>query len=231
MKYFIPLLLILLAGCSDSQNTRRYDARALLKHKCGICHNLDMPPKTYEDEKAPPMMAVSFHIKDFMKVDNPAEKRGDFIAFVTDYALHPAAEKSYCDKKSLADYGVMPSQKGNVSEEELRAIAAYVYDTYTKERFLKKMEEAAAFARLPEGERLARRKGCFSCHGIDRQKVGPSFTAIAERGEKPAALAKSIAEGSRGKWPQSRNIPMPAMHDLDASQLRTLSEWIAGLKP
>jgi HD-GYP domain-containing protein (c-di-GMP phosphodiesterase class II) len=57
-----------------------------------------------------------------MKVDNPSEKREKFIAFVTDYALHPSAEKSFCDKESLASYGVMPSQKGNVTEEELEAL-------------------------------------------------------------------------------------------------------------
>jgi cytochrome c len=229
MKLLLSILAaLLLAGCSETPK-RHYDGHALLKRKCSACHNLDMPPKTYENETAPPMMAVVFHVRDFMKVDNPSEKREKFIAFVTDYALHPSAEKSFCDKESLASYGVMPSQKGNVTEEELEAIAAYMYDTYTKEAFLKKMEEAAAFARLPKGERLARREGCFGCHGLNERKVGPSFTEIAAKERDPDILAERIRSGSRGRWPESRNIPMPPMKDLNATALRQLSEWIADL--
>jgi len=75
MKLLLSILAaLLLAGCSETPK-RHYDGHALLKRKCSACHNLDMPPKTYENETAPPMMAVVFHVRDFMKVDNPSEKR------------------------------------------------------------------------------------------------------------------------------------------------------------
>ncbi len=222
---FLPVILILLSACS-TENSRHYDAQKLLAEKCAKCHNLDMPPKTYEDEKAPPMMAVAFHVKDFMPVRNPADKKPAFVAFVTDYVLHPAASKSFCDKQSLESYGLMPSQKGNISRPELEAVAEYIYDTYTKEVFLKKMQEANAFARLPEGERLARTYGCFSCHDTAGRKVGPSFSDIAGRYRDAGRISESIENGSRGKWPESRNIPMPPRHDLNASVCRILASWI-----
>jgi cytochrome c len=230
LPYIILLpVLVMLYGCSDKGPERRYDAKALLHEKCARCHNLDMPPKTYENETAPPIMAVTFHIRDFMKVDNPAEKRSRFIAFVADYALHPSAEKSFCDEESLKSYGLMPSLEGNITRPELEAVAAYLYDTYTKETFLKKMQEANAFARLPKGEQLARREGCFGCHDLKLQKVGPTFTAIAEHYRDAGVITESIRNGSRGKWEESRNIPMPARKDLNTTARRTISEWITGL--
>ena len=230
--YYLLLLLavIMAAGCGEKRSERRYDGKALLLQHCARCHNLDMPPKTYENEAAPPIMAVTFHVRDFMKVDNPADKRPRFIAFVADYALHPSAGKSFCDKESLESYGLMPSLEGNITRPELEAVAAYLYDTYTKDAFLKKMEEASAFARLPKGEQLARRHGCFVCHDLKLQKVGPTFTAVAARYGNADIIAHSIKNGSRGKWEISRNIPMPAMKDLNATQLELLSSWILHLK-
>jgi len=223
------LALLLITGCGDKPPERHYDAKALLHQTCARCHNLEMPPKTYKNEAAPPMMAVAFHVKDFMKVDNPAEKRPRFIAFVADYALHPSAAKSFCDKESLKSYGVMPSLEGAITPGELEAVAAHIYDTYTKEQFLKRMEEANAFARLPEGEQLARQKGCFVCHDLQLKKVGPTFTAVAARYSDADLIAQSIRNGSRGKWEESR-IPMPAIRELNATQLHTITRWILGLK-
>jgi len=227
--FFLILLTILTAGCGEKRSQKHYDGKALLEHKCARCHNLDMPPETYENEVAPPIMAVTFHVRDFMKVDNPAEKKHRFIAFVADYALHPSADKSFCDKASLESYGVMPSMEGNITAPELEAVAAYLYDTYTKEAFLKRMEEAAAFARLPEGEQLARQQQCFACHDIERQKVGPTFTAIAQRYKSADVIEEGIRNGSRGRWETSRS-PMPSRKDLNATQLELLSTWILQLK-
>ena len=68
------LTLVLFAGCKEEKHID-YDAKKLIKVKCQSCHNLDMPPKTYPEEVAPPMMAVAFHIYDFIKAPNPSEKK------------------------------------------------------------------------------------------------------------------------------------------------------------
>ncbi len=224
----LPVVLaLLIAGCGDSKPKQHYDAKALLHSKCESCHNLDMPPKTYPDEKAPPMMAVTFHVRDFMKVDNPSEKRRKFIEFVVNYALNPSEEKSFCDKKSLEDYGLMPSQKGKVTPEELEAIAGYMYDHYDPEKFMKLMQEQARLAALPAWQRVTEQKNCLGCHGLKEDKIAPAFARIAKRygdvGKEE--LMKSIRNGSRGKW-KGFKLAMPPFKDLDDDDLNAVAAWI-----
>jgi len=223
-------IALLFIGCTDSKPKQKFNAQNLLLEKCSSCHNLDMPPKTSPDEKAPPMMAVTFHIRDFMKVNNPSEKKQKFIDFVTDYAINPSAEKSFCDKKSLQDYGVMPSQKGKVSKEELQAIASYMYEHYDPEKFMKLMQEQARLAALPVYKRVIEQKNCLSCHDIEKKKIAPSFKSIAKRYNinQINELIKSIKNGSRGKWEETK-LPMPPFKDLKDSEIKPVVEWILSL--
>ena len=230
-KTILPICAALLfVGCSDSKPKHHYDAHALLERKCASCHNLDMPPQTFPDEKAPPMMAVTFHVRDFMKVENPSEKRQKFIDFVVDYALNPSADKSFCDKKSLEDYGLMPSQKGKVTPEELEAVAAYMYDHYDPEKFMKLMQEEARLAALPPYKRVMEQKNCLSCHSIDKEKLAPSFKHIAKRydSNQSSEIEKSIKNGSRGKW-KGFKLSMPPFKDLDDEDIEAVTEWILRL--
>jgi len=219
----LPVMIVVFGGCN--QKEIHYDGEALLKSKCASCHNLNMPPKTYKDEKAPPMMAVAFHVKDFMKVDSPSDKKPKFIDFFKDYVLYPDASKSFCDKESLESYGLMPSQKGNVTEDEVGAIAEYVYDYYDQEKYLTKMKEKAAFDALPLGEQLATQKGCLTCHGITTKKAAPSFMKIAQ---KPYdEISDTIANGSRGRWKGFERMTMPAFKQrLSKQEIETLTRWI-----
>ncbi len=228
--YTLSLILFLLifSGC-EHKPQKQYDGKALLESKCASCHNLDMPPKTYKDEKAPPMMAVAFHVKDFMKVSAPTDKKPKFIAFFKDYVIHPSAEKSFCDKESLRSYGVMPSQQGNVTPEEVAAIAEYVYDHYDQKKFLQKMKEEAAFKALPAGEQIATQKGCLTCHGIDRRKAAPAFTVIADKDE--AIIRDTILKGSRGTYQGFERMTMPSFAGrLTRDELDTLTKWIKAQK-
>ncbi len=231
MKTVKPALLCCLAlsmltfsGC-DNKPKKTYDGKALLESKCAACHNLDMPPKTYEDEKAPPMMAVAFHVKDFMKVATPTDKKPKFIEFFKDYVLNPSAEKSFCDKESLKSYGVMPSQKGNVTVDEVGAIAEYVYDYYDQEKFMQMMKEEAAFKALPVGQQVATKKGCLTCHGIQKRKAAPAFSTIAKKPED--VIRQTILKGSHGKYKGFERMTMPPFaNKLTQSELDTLVKWI-----
>jgi len=229
MRYiYISLILLVLAGCEERANNIRYDGRKLLEEKCAMCHNLKMPPSTYEDEKAPPMMAVVFHLKDFMKIRNDEDKARVFIPFIQDYVISPSAEKSYCDKESLKTYGVMPSQDGNVNKEELKAIALYLYDFYDQQKYLKEMQEKAAFDALPKGEQLVQTNGCFNCHDTEKAKVGPSFKMIAQKDAKE--IIEVIQNGSRGRWKGFHNMMMPPFKTkFTEEELNILQEWIHNL--
>jgi len=229
MRYLIGLFTILvLSGCGNNTKKVHYSGATLSEEKCAMCHNLKMPPSTYENEKAPPMMAVVFHLKDFMKIKNDQDKVEKFIPFIQDYVLEPSKEKSYCDEESLKSYGVMPSQKGNVTNEELEAIAEYIYTFYDQQKYLKEMQVKAAFDALPKGEQLIRKKGCLNCHGIDKAKVGPSFKMISNSENK--AIIEIIQNGSQGKWKAFHNMMMPAFKNkFSKEELMILKEWIDSL--
>jgi cytochrome c len=228
MRYIIILLVLLFFTGCENETKIKYDGKALLEQKCAMCHNLKMPPSTYEDEKAPPMMAVVFHLKDFMKINNNQDKVEKFIPFIQEYVIEPSREKSYCDKESLDSYGVMPSQKGNVNEDELEAIAEYMFTFYDQQVYLKEMQAKAAFDALPKGEQLVRKSGCLNCHALEKDKVGPSFKNIAKNGTQKSI--EIIQKGSQGKWKHFNNMMMPAFKDkFSKKELNILKEWIDSL--
>ena len=220
-------LVILLAGCDKKPAPDPRKGEKIVQKVCAKCHNLDMPPVTTPDEKAPPMLAVAFHLKDFMKVSDPSAKRSKFIEFVTDYSLHPDAQKSYCDKKSLQEYGLMPSLEGKVTPDRLRDAAAYIYDHYDKKRYLAIMQTQARLATLPLYKQVLERKNCLGCHGIQKAKIAPAFTDIAQKyaAQGSEALAQSIQKGSRGKWPGFKAV-MPPFKELSPGELEAVAAWI-----
>ncbi len=229
--YFALPALLLLLGCSDEAPKTNYSGAKLLEQKCQHCHNLDIPATSYEGEKAPPMMAIVFHLKDFIKVSIPTEKKAKFVDFVTDYTLNPSLDKSYCDEESLKIYGLMASQKGNVTRDELLAISNYIYGRYDQESFLKSMAEKARLAKMPLQLRIREAKNCKVCHEIDKDRMGPSFTRIAQRytAAEKQTLIESMKEGSQGKWEKSR-IPMPPFKMLTDEELEAMAVWILSLK-
>ena len=224
----LNVLLFIFTGCASEKKKRNdLDGKALLESRCASCHNLDIPPETYPEEKAPPMMAVAFHIYDFIEVDTPAEKIPASIAFVKDYVFNPSYAKSFCDKKSLEDYGLMPSQKGNLSEEELDAIAIYMFEHYNQENFLRVMKERQILRDMDPGERVARKFGCISCHGIRQKKMGPAFSAIANRyKDDEKQIARSILEGTQDRWEEANHARMPSFKTLDEAELNSVTNWI-----
>ena len=220
-------LLLMLVGCSqEHKSVSHLDGKSLLTKKCATCHNLEMPPMTTPDEIAPPMMAVAFHVYDFVKVSTPAERQAKAMAFVKDYVISPSKEKSFCDAKSLESYGVMPSQKGKVTEDELEAISIYMFDHYNQENYLKVMKARQALRDMDPGERIIRRYGCISCHGIKHKKMGPSFRDIAKRYGDEREIKMSIRQGSIDRWPEARHAKMPSFKKITEEELTLISKWI-----
>jgi len=89
---------------------------------------------------------------------------------------------------------------------------------------------APAVALADADLQFARSKQCLACHQVDVKRVGPSFTAVAERyAVSPGArqyLAGTIRDGSRGKWGA---IPMPAQPQVSAVDAARLAAWILSL--
>ncbi len=86
--------------------------------------------------------------------------------------------------------------------------------------------DAAAF------KALARKKGCFNCHGMDRPILGPSLRDIGRKYANDAAAPKRLAgiikNGSKGGvW---GNAAMPAYARLADDDIKTLVQFILSLR-
>ena len=228
---FLFALTLLLVGCSQGKKTNNLDGKKLLESKCTECHNIDLPPKTFEDEKAPPMMAVAFHIRAFIKTGDESQRIPKAIVFVKDYVITPSASKSFCDKASLKSYGVMPSQKGKVSQDEVQAIAEYMFAHFTQKNLNEAQLIQNRLNAMPKGERLALQHNCLSCHKIDKHIIGPAFRAVAmKKGNSLEVLMHSIQNGSKKKYADSKGAIMPAFKKLNDADSKTLGEWVLSLK-
>ena len=226
-KIFLVCTATLFVACTNNTPSKHYDAKKLLHEKCESCHNLDIPPYTFEDEKAPPMMAVAFHIVNFVKTNDESQRVTKAKEFVKDYVINPSAEKSFCDKESLESYGVMPSQKGKIDKGELEAVTEYIFRHYTQENLLKAQKQKREFDALPEGKKLALKYKCLGCHRVDKKIIGPSFKDIAKKYlHANDAMIKSIKNGSKNRWKNSNGAIMPPFKEINDKDLKTISEWI-----
>ena len=230
-RVLILAVALFFVGCSQDKKVNNLDGKKLLEQKCSRCHNLDLPPKTFEDEKAPPMMAVAFHIKSFIKTEDESQRIPKAIAFVKDYVINPSASKSFCDKESLKTYGIMPSQKGKVTQDELQAIAEYMFAHFTQKNLNEAQLLENKLNAMQKGERLALQNNCLSCHKVDRKIVGPAFRDVARRkGNSLEVLMQSIKNGSKKKYSSSKGAIMPAFKKLSDADVKTIAEWILSLK-
>jgi cytochrome c len=79
----------------------------------------------------------------------------------------------------------------------------------------------AISAGAQDGEKLIKDSDCSSCHAVDRQVVGPAYTAIAKShaGQADAVekLAAKIRDGGGGMTPHP---------DLTDAQRTTIAKWI-----
>lgn len=229
VKIFIFSFLLFFTACSNDAPTKELDGKKLLEQKCASCHDLNMPPLLLENEVAPPMMSVSIHVFDFVKPKDESGRIYEAIEFVVDYIKEPSFEKSFCDKGTLEKYGLMPSLKESVTDDEARAIAKYMFSNYTQKRLSEAMEAKMKYNALPEGEKIALKNNCLGCHKIDKDLVGPSFANIKNKfASSPDALKESIKNGSKGAWENSRAV-MPAFGQLKEEELEIVAEWILSL--
>ncbi len=93
--------------------------KELFERYCVSCHSTTRP-KDRSKMVAPAISGVMFHIKERFK------NRDEAVAFIVDYVRHPSRDKALCP--SVRRFGVMPAL--NLPEDELRAIAEYLWETY-----------------------------------------------------------------------------------------------------
>lgn len=103
------------------------EGKILFENKCAACHTATRPAtiEAMNSLIAPPMQGVMLHVKMAFEDDKKA-----VMAFIKDYTLNPSKEKALCMPQKIDRFGLMPSQKGNVTQEELDKIANYLTVAY-----------------------------------------------------------------------------------------------------
>ena len=99
------------------------DAETLFNNKCAACH-IKTRPSDMSSLVAPPVMGVMRHVKMKYPTKDAA------VAFMVDYVLEPSRAKAVCMPQKIQRFGLMPSQKGNVTKEELQVITSWMYDNF-----------------------------------------------------------------------------------------------------
>lgn len=92
----------------------------LFETKCMSCHGIKVPVNKTEKQQliAPPIGNILYHLAQDFSSPEKIKKH------IVEFSLNPTKEKAIC--KSVKRFGLMPSQKGNVTEDELNKIADFL---------------------------------------------------------------------------------------------------------
>lgn len=131
------LPILLLANETDELKA----GQKVFDNVCSACHVelLDKKTalKTFKTLKAPPMNEVAQQIKTniIIKDDDDDVHRAVVIAFIKDYIKHPELAKVMCNPPAVDRFGLMPSQKAVLSDEEIDSVSTWLYDRYEGVKF------------------------------------------------------------------------------------------------
>ncbi|QSZ40572.1 c-type cytochrome [Sulfurimonas aquatica] len=89
----------------------------LFTNKCALCHTMQRPDDM-STMLAPPIQGVIFHLREAMKSDE------ELLSHIKSFTMNPTADKAVC--RSVRRFGVMPSQKENITEAELDIVANWL---------------------------------------------------------------------------------------------------------
>lgn len=142
MKNGIKLLLV---GTIVSLGSIVYatdTVETLFDTKCAVCHS-KTKPTDMNKVIAPAIMGVMRHIKMIYP------KKEDAVKFMVDYVLEPSKDKAICMPQKIERFGLMPSQKENITKDELIQISNWLYNNYPP----------AGFSGMGHGRRMMKGQG------------------------------------------------------------------------
>ena len=90
---------------------------------------------------------------------------------------------------------------------------------------------AAAFD-AAAAEALARKSGCFKCHGIDKKKDGPAYKEVAAKNKTKPGIEQKFIErlqnGTKVKIDGNEEDHDP-IKTKDVNEIRNVVQWILSL--
>ncbi len=117
------------------------DGYSVYKKHCMQCHVEMMEKKevikVIDTLKAPPMVEVANRLNENIIIadDDSDVKRRVTIAFIKDYIDNPSVQYSMCHPMAIEKFGIMPSQKGKLNNDEKQSVAEWIVERYKKTIF------------------------------------------------------------------------------------------------
>ena len=99
------------------------EGEALFQTKCASCHTMTRP-QDMSNMLAPPVKGLMFHMDEHFK------NKEEIVQHINSFVMNPTQEQAIC--RSVRRFGLMPSQKGLLSAEELNTIAEWMVQISSK---------------------------------------------------------------------------------------------------
>ncbi len=119
MNILTTLLLGGALSISFTSGLYANDGAQLFEQKCAVCHPMKRPADK-STMIAPPAMGLMYHMGEDIGSD---EK---ILSHINDFVMNPTKEKAICP--SVKRFGLMPSQKGSITKEELNIVAKWMIE-------------------------------------------------------------------------------------------------------
>lgn len=116
------------------------DPEMIYQKKCAMCHIVGKPQTDAQMKSmvAPPIdVAMSGVVITIDAMEGPLgdeELRAESIEFLKDYLFNPTREKTNCEDMVVEKFGMMPSLKGFLSQEQRDIVVPWVFDTFKPEK-------------------------------------------------------------------------------------------------
>ena len=114
----------------------------------------------YENTLLTPAPYVSDLVKKLKEETGTQEK---FAEFIKEYIENPDKRKSLYGKRAIKKFGLMPSLKGAINDEEKALLIDYLYDEKFIKEVPKKVEKKVDAKKVDPREKLFT-KNCAECH-------------------------------------------------------------------
>lgn len=115
-KKLILLISFLLLSTASYGNEK---GKILFMDKCSSCHVMEIP-QDRSTLAGPPAKGIMFHMSEAFS------NKADIQKHIEEFVLNPTLEKAIC--RSTRRFGLMPSQKGLITKEELKIVATWMIE-------------------------------------------------------------------------------------------------------